>query len=161
MGEIEIREITGTGLVPQTFRLRYEIYSEDTTPSVQSRALGMMTDLHDDHARHWAAFDGDTLVASARMCIHNLQEEIPDELNFQEVELPTPIATINRLVVKRNWRTRGLARQFDLCRIQAARASHAACVVGSAFEWRIAPLQECGFTLIDDRWTTRGMILTL
>jgi predicted GNAT family N-acyltransferase len=159
MTDNQVREITGTDLVTLTFRLRYEVYSEETTLSTQCRQQRMITDSHDEHARHWAAFEGDMLVASGRMCIHNVQEEIPDELNFQEIELPTPIATINRLVVRKNWRKLGLARQLDLCRVQAARENSAACVVVSAFDWRIGPLHECGFKLVDNRWTTRGMIL--
>ena len=58
MTKIQVREITGTDLVPLTFRLRYEVYSEETTLNSQSRLQGMMTDSHDKHARHWAAFEG-------------------------------------------------------------------------------------------------------
>ena len=154
-----MREITGTDLVPLTFRLRYEVYTAETSVSLRSRLEGTMTDAHDEHARHWAALAGNLLVASGRMCIHNAQDEIPDEFVFREVELPTPIATINRLVVKSEWRKRRLSKQIDLCRIQAARENRAACVVVSAFDWRIGALHEHGFKLLDNKWTTRGMVL--
>jgi len=169
MDDVQIREITGSELVPLTFRLRFEVWREEAELTNEVQAQGQITDAHDGHARHWAAFDGEEIVAAARMCIHTLQEESPDAPMFRGTQLPAPIATINRLVVTKRWRRLGVARQLDLCRIQAARENGAACVVLSAFDWRINSLQALGFKLTEFRWgppfayrlTSCGMILSV
>lgn len=169
MPDVRVREITGTDFVPLTFPLRYEVWKDEAELTASVRAQELITDEHDEHARHWAAFDGGEMVASARMCIHKLQDETPDAATFKEVVLPSPIATINRLVVKNQWRKSGIAGQFDVRRIEAAREGSAACVVGTFFDWRIAPMQSRGFKLTEYRWTMpymesltgRGMILIL
>jgi Acetyltransferase (GNAT) domain len=93
MADIQVREITGTDLVPTTFRLRYEVWSAETKllPSIQNKRL--ITDEHDAHAGHWAAFEGNEIVAAARMCIHDEQEESPDAPAFSKIRLPAPVST--------------------------------------------------------------------
>ena len=167
LSDVQIREITGTDHVPLAFPLRYEVWKDEADLTATVRTQKLITDEHDEHARHWAAFDDGEMVASARMCIHRMQDETPDAATFKEIVLPSPIATINRLVVKKGWRHAGLARQFDLLRVEAAREGSAACVVGTAFDWRIASLHSCGFKLTQYQWTMpymeslmgRGMIL--
>lgn len=169
MADVQMREITGTKYVPLTFRLRYEVWRHEAELTATVRAQELITDEHDEHARHWAAFDDGNMVAAARMCIHELQEETPDAEAFKTMKLRVPIATINRLVVKRQWRESGIARQFDTQRIEAAREGRAACVVGTAFDWRVASLQRYGFTPTEYRWTmpylesltARAMVLIL
>jgi predicted GNAT family N-acyltransferase len=170
MGDVQIREITGTELVRLTFPLRYAVWQDEAELTSSVRAQELITDEHDEHARHWAAFDGREMLAAARMCIHGVQEESPDAPMFHDRNLPSPIATINRLVVRKTCRGLGIARQLDLCRIQAAREGGAACVVISAFDWRIKSVQALGFHLTECRWdgspfaerlTTSGMILYL
>lgn len=103
------------------------------------------------------------------MCIHKLQEETPDAEAFKAMKLRVPIATINRLVVKKQWRKSRIARQFDTQKIEAARKGRAACVVGTAFDWRVPSLQRYAFTLTEYRWpmpymeslTARAMVLIL
>ena len=169
MTEVQVREITGTKYVPLTFPLRYEVWRHEAELTASVRAQELITDEHDEHARHWAAFDDGKMVAAARMCIHEMQEESPDAPMFNDTQLLFPVATINRLVVDKRWRRLGLARQLDLRRIQAAREGGAACVVSSAFDWRIKSLQTLQFRLTDFRWgppfahglTSSGMILIL
>ena len=96
---LTLREITRTAWVPQTFRLRYEVWNLEAALLPHIHQQGLIADEHDAHARHWASFDGDEMVCAARMCIHNVQEESPDAPAFVKLRLPTPIATINRLVV--------------------------------------------------------------
>jgi hypothetical protein len=38
---------------------------------------GMMDDDHDEHACHWGVFDGNLLVAAARLCLHDEICEAP------------------------------------------------------------------------------------
>jgi GNAT superfamily N-acetyltransferase len=169
MADVQVREITGTEHVPLTFRLRYDVWSEVTEVKLEFQVQRLIRDQHDEHARHWAAFDGGEIVASARMCIHERQTDAPDAVVFRRERLPEPVGTINRLVVHREWRNLGIASQFDACRIQAARDNHAKCLVVSTSGRRIAALQTEGFRLTD-YWGTspfvpplalRGMILML
>jgi predicted GNAT family N-acyltransferase len=149
MPDVQVREITGTKYVPLTFRLRYEVWSEVMHVKPEFRAQRLINDEHDEHAQHWAAFDGDNVVASARMCIHEKQHDTPDAFIFCQTHLPAPVATINRLVVHRKWRGRGISQQFDACRIQAARNGNARCLLASASGTRIASLQRSGFKLTE------------
>ena len=169
MAAIQIREITASGLVPLTFRLRFEVWDGETELKAQIRERGLICDDHDAHARHWAAFNGDELVAAARVCIHESQQEIPDAPVFGQMRLSTPIASINRLVVKKQWRGQGIARQLDILRIQAAREGNAACVVVTTPVDRISSRQKHGFILTEFQFIpcfavtllASGMVLTL
>jgi len=169
VADVQVREITGTEHVPLTFRLRYEVWKDEAELTASVRAQEQITDGHDEHARHWAAFDNGDMVAAARMCIHTLQEQTPDAEAFKAMKLRVPIATINRLVVKKRWRKSGIAGQFDIQRIEAAREGRAACVVGTAFDWRVASLEKYGFVRTEYRWTmpylksltARAMVLIL
>jgi GNAT superfamily N-acetyltransferase len=143
----DLREITGTSTVEDTFRFRYEVWSGQIELALEVQSTGIISDLHDVHARHWAVFVGENMVASARMCIHEFQDETPDEKAFREIKLPSPIATINRLVVHKTARGFGLSRHLDACRINAARQQGANCMVGTASKERIDGLQRMGFRL--------------
>jgi predicted GNAT family N-acyltransferase len=112
----------------------------------------MIADRHDEHARHWAAFIGDEIVAAARMCVHDEQEQSPDASAFSKIRLPAPIATINRLVVVPSARKSGLAEQFDKSRIIAAKSEGAKCIVGTAAPARIEALERLGFRLTGEQW---------
>jgi predicted GNAT family N-acyltransferase len=165
-----LREITGTPSVEDTFHLRYQVWSEQVELYPAVREIGIISDEHDAHAQHWAVFrEGEELVASARMCIHRLQVDTPDEKAFREMELRSPVATINRLVVHKSVRGFGLPRQLDTCRINAARERGAKCIVATAAITRIEGLQKAGFELTpftyEASYTSacifRGMILIL
>jgi GNAT superfamily N-acetyltransferase len=166
---IQIREITGSEVVSLTFHLRFEVWNNATALKAPIRAQGIISDEHDEHARHWAAFHGDEMVAAARMCIHKLKEESPDAQVFHEMPLPVPVAANNYLVVKRAFQRRGIARQLDIFRIHAAREGNAACVVLTTQDGRIAQLEQLGFKLTKFRCTplftesivARGMVLIL
>lgn len=153
LSDLLVREITGTGFVPQTFRLRYEIWKDEAALKPEIHARGSITDEHDAHARHWAVLQEERIVAAARMCIHDLQEETPDSPAFSQIRLRSPIATLNRLVVHRSVRRRGLAALLDVCRIGAARRVGAECVVGTAAQARIPSLERLGFRrLLGSKW---------
>jgi len=148
-----LREITNTDWVVKTFNLRFEVWNAETTLRSQVRAKGLITDDHDTHARHWAAFCGDEVVAAARMCIHQRQQESPDAPAFSDICLPVPVATVNRLVVDSSVRNRGLGSKLCHFRIEAAKQDGAKCVVGTFTDERIASLEKFGFRLTGQRWT--------
>ncbi len=149
---IEVREITGTHHVIDTFRLRFEVWDAETLLHSHIREARLITDIHDEHARHWGAFRGEELVAAARMCIHRNQAETPDGPAFSEMLLPSPVATLNRLIVHSSARGQGLASALDESRVAAARTAGASCVVGTFPPSRVSGLQKNGFRLIGKQW---------
>ena len=163
-----LREITNTGWVAITLSLRFEVWSTETTLRSEIRELGVIADEHDAHARHWAVFCGDEVVAAARMCIHSNQEESPDAGAFTGICLPSPVATLNRLVVHPSARHLGLASRLSACRVEAAKQDGARCVVGTPTRARISSLQKLGFQLTGAEWVpnyaesliTHAMVLT-
>lgn len=164
-----VEEITGTEAVTSAYELRYRVWSMETRLIDTFHRAGAICDEHDTHARHWAAFDGYKLVAAARMCIHDTQEESPDAPAFSMIRVPTPVATINRLVVLSSVCNRGLAKKLDEHRIAAATADGAKCILGTAAPRRIAALEKLGFHLTGDSWippycesqAMKGMVLVL
>ena len=77
----------------------------------------MMDDDHDEHACHWGVFDGNLLVAAARLCLHDEICEAPGGELFVNKGLRSPVASMNRLVVSRSHGGRGLASRLDEVRI--------------------------------------------
>jgi hypothetical protein len=147
-----LQEITNTHWIPRTFGLRFDVWSEETIllPHVQDQRS--ISDFHDEHSRHWAVFCGDEMVAAARMCIHHGQVDTPDAPAFSDVCLPTPVATLNRLVVHSSYRNISLASKLCQCRVEAAKQDGAKCAVGTFPESRVASLEKLGFRLTGQRW---------
>lgn len=148
----DIREITGTAHVPATFRLRFDIWNSETELKAVTKASAEIRDAHEDHARHWATFRSGQMIASARMCVHDHLTNSPDSGVFRGIELDSPVATLNRLVVHASARGLGLAASLDEIRISAALAEGAHTVIGSFPEYRIPALQKRGFRLTGQRW---------
>jgi predicted GNAT family N-acyltransferase len=151
--EFRVEEITGTDVVPLTYQLRYRVWSKETRLIGSFEQMGVICDEHETHSRHWAAFSPEgTLVASARLCIHDDQQHVPEEYCYTELDLPSPVASINRLVVERSARNRGIAQKLDLQRIEAAKNSEAACIVAApTSDDRIRALEKFGFSLKEFR----------
>jgi GNAT superfamily N-acetyltransferase len=147
-----LREITNTDWVAKTFGLRFEVWNQETTLRPHVLQQGLISDSHDEHARHWAVFCGDEMVAAARMCIHHSQVDTPDAPAFSHICLSPPVATLNRLVVHSSARNIGLASKLCRCRVEAAKLDGAKCAVGTFTDLRIASLEKLGFRLTGQRW---------
>ncbi len=146
-------EITGTEPVALTYELRYRVWSKERQLIGNLQRAGVIKDEHEVHARHWAAFSREgTLVASARLCIHEQQQDLPDAYCYTELDVPSPVASINRLVVERCARNRGVAQMLDAQRIEAAKKAGAACIVAApTSDMRVRALERFGFSLTDSR----------
>jgi len=153
MEGFRVEEITGTDLVPLTFALRYRVWSKQVQLSENVQRQGLISDDHEDHARHWGVLsDTEGLVASARLCVHQSEQDIPEADCYTELSLPSPIASINRLVVEQFAQKRGFAQSLDLRRIEAARSAGAACiVVAPTDDQRVCALGKAAFSVTSSK----------
>ena len=151
--EFRVEEVTGTEWVRLTYELRYRVWSREVQLPESFQRKGLICDEHEDHARHWAVFsDTGILVASARLCVHESERDIPEADCYTQLQLPHPVASINRLVVEQSTRNRNLAQALDLQRIEAAKSVGAACiVVAPTDDRRVRALGKAGFTLTSSK----------
>jgi len=144
-----VQEITDTDLVPLSYALRYRVWSKEVQLAKNFQKEGLIRDEHDSHARHWGVLSNTgNLVASARMCVHHDPQDIPEADFYSQLQVPSPVASINRLVVDQCVRGSKLARSLDSHRIEAARMMGAACIVAAPTgDYRVRALGEAGFSL--------------
>jgi GNAT superfamily N-acetyltransferase len=149
---IEVRRLTTATKIAECQRLRYKIWSAEGVEIINPEA-GTIADSHDDHAMHWGVFDGARLVAAARLCLHQTLAEAPDGELFAGLEIPTPIASMNRLVVTKSHRGRGIAKNLDQIRIQQARVLEAQTVIIAPVNFwsRKRSLEAQGFSVCSER----------
>ena len=107
----------------------------------------MLRNAHDDHGFHWIIKAKESIVAAARLCIHEAAEELPYQAEFHHLvtDIPTPIASLNGLVVHPSMRRQGLTVPLTGVRIEAARTKGARSVIVLAAPNRVAPLRGLGF----------------
>lgn len=119
---VDIREITRIDpiLLEEIGRLRVIAWC---TVIEKASELDIWLDAFDPAARHWVVFQGNSVVAAARMTIHPSLDEVPDAESYAGMfpEPPAaPIASLNRLVVHPSARGQGLSKALDQARLEAA-----------------------------------------
>jgi predicted GNAT family N-acyltransferase len=121
-------------------------------------------DEHDATAQHWAFYDGDEPVAAARLSVCDVAEKSPDYVILRDLltfPLPSPIATINRMVVHPDLRGQGLSEKLDILRLEAAEWLGCRCVVASAYDTeRIGQLEKFGFVYMGREGIPNDPVLT-
>jgi GNAT superfamily N-acetyltransferase len=127
---METRRLTAKSEIAACQRLRYEVWSAEGVELSKPEA-GTIADSHDDHAMHWGVFDGTRLVGAARLCLHETLAEAPDGDLFTGMDIPSPVASMNRLVVTKGHRGRGIGEKLDQIRIQEGRASGARSIIAA------------------------------
>jgi len=80
-------------LCRRRFTLRYEIWKDEATLKPEIHARGSITRRTDAHARLGLFLQAGRIVAAARMCIHDLQEDTPDSPAFSHI--PASLAGSN------------------------------------------------------------------
>ncbi len=135
----------------ESFRLRFTVWNDEVSliPSVED--AGELHDEHDDHAVHFGILDGNVLVAGSRCCIHDHIVDLPESQFYAQLSVPSPIATMNRLVVRREYRNRSYARALDEVRIRWAIDNGAKSIVVCGQPRRSKSLTDLGFTTTDLR----------
>lgn len=146
-----IRVLNTSSEIEAAQRLRFDVWQSEGV-TVWSRQQKLIADSHDDHAMHWGVFDKGAMVAAARLCMHTEISQAPDGEMFSTVALPSPIASLNRLVVLRSHRGIGIGQMLDRERIQSALALRAKCVICTPVNVlsRKRSLGELGFQFLAD-----------
>ncbi|NEO85935.1 MAG: GNAT family N-acetyltransferase [Spirulina sp. SIO3F2] len=139
-----------TQLLQNIGELRIRAWSSVVPDAAQ---LTCWLDNYDATARHWAVFDGEKLIAAARMSIHAHLHEVPEPEVYVGCfprPLPAPIASFNRLVVDIDYRRRGIAKTLDTLRLEAARHAHCASIVLATPSglYRVRSLESLGFQCV-------------
>lgn len=106
----------------------------------------------DTDAIHYAVFDENKIIASARIGVYHSFEDIPymDMMKKYKSLFELPVASFNRLVVGINFRRNGIAEILDKVRIDLAREYGVKTIVGQSVPCRIKSLRKSGFEYIDD-----------
>lgn len=125
-----ICELTTEADIRAAQELRYKVWQLEGAV-IEQPELGIITDKHDDHAIHWGAFDEGRLIGSARLCLHENLTDAPDGELFSHIDLPTPIASMNRMVVLNTHRGIGIGTKFDDVRLCKARSLGAAAIIAT------------------------------
>jgi GNAT superfamily N-acetyltransferase len=120
---LPLREIdpkTEAAVLEEIVALRLRVWAAQV-PFVLSR--DDLLDPFDPVARHWVAFHNDRVVGAARLSIHDRLGDVPEAdclIGVYPDEPSAPIGFLSRLVVAPEQRRRGLGRQLDEIRIEAA-----------------------------------------
>ena len=147
---LEIR-VLRSDEIERAQRLRYEVWRAEGAVLANAES-GKIEDAHDYHALHWGAFDGEELVGSARLCVHESIDDAPDASMFAGVNLPEPVASMNRLVILRPFRGNGIGRSLDEVRLEAARLLGARSTLATPVDVsaREQSLARLGFTRLQN-----------
>jgi GNAT superfamily N-acetyltransferase len=139
-------ELIAVSEIEAAQRLRYTVWRSEGV-IIHHSEKEAIADYHDKHAIHWGFFDGNQLVGAARLCLHDELAEAPDAEMFLSVDIPSPVASMNRLVVLQGYRGQGIGRLLDQVRIRKAREMGARTVIATPVKAiaREQSLAELGF----------------
>jgi len=150
---LEPVEVEDTTTLQAIYKLRAEVWMGEGI-SAEIFPFGVWQDDCDKHAKHWVVFNKGQVIASARLSVHQSLKDVPNSKLYEGLSIKTliPIASINRLVVRRDFRGIGLGKKLDLIRLYTASqlGCHtvvAYCVKASGEE-RIRSLKRRGFKII-------------
>ncbi len=104
------------------------------------------------NAIHWAVFDKEKIIASARLGIYYSHKDIPyiEMIELYKSLLTLPVASLNRLVVSQAYRGHHISQLLDKVRVEEAEKIGAKTIIGQAVSIRIKSLQKLGFDFISD-----------
>ncbi|MCX7737006.1 MAG: GNAT family N-acetyltransferase [Candidatus Kapabacteria bacterium] len=132
-------------------RLRVECWKASLTENaIDERILknSLWIDEFDANAFHWIVQYKNILAAAARMSFHLEFKNMPWYYTMSDYNLNNlkfPIASINRLVVKPEFRRNGIAKKLDNLRIEMAKELGATAIVAQPAPNRIESLKKLGF----------------
>lgn len=165
---IIIKRIESPDDIAASQTLRYRVWSEQEGVELKDNTSGRIADELDETAYHWGAFDDGKLIASARLTVHHDLGGVPNADLFADHTILFPVASMNRLVVRKDYRGQGVAKALDKLRVNFARQSGARSIVITAAknnQNRIDSLVEAGFIRLEregiEKWSQNLPIVAL
>lgn len=135
-------------------QLRVAAWQNDgEMPMAASNCGSIWLDEHDFHAHHWTIKIGEILIASARLCFHVTENNIPDKqyIGAHIINISFPAAFFNRLVIHPSARGNGFTRKLDNLRMELAESRNAASAVANTWSpVRIRQLLSSGWVLLGE-----------
>lgn len=151
MTPLELKEVAGidAAFLEEIGELRAAAWATELPPGA---VMADRLDEFDRCGRHWVVLRGGRMVAAARLTVHGRIADAPYAQDFEGVFTcppPTPIASLNRLVVSPAVRGRGLSGRLDAARLEAAERAGCRCAVAAVIsgEHRVRALERFGFTV--------------
>jgi predicted GNAT family N-acyltransferase len=103
---------TDKAMLEEIGRLRIRAWA---TEIPEASTMEKWLDSFDPSSRHWIIKQGDILIASARLSVHESVNQVPDRDSYKGMfrqAPPSPIVSFNRLVVAPSSRGLGLSRRL-------------------------------------------------
>jgi predicted GNAT family N-acyltransferase len=125
----EIIEVNFKDFKDQILKLRQAVWEQTDFLHMKQIFVEGFYDQYDDDAFHWVIMNGNnTVIASARLTKHNSISTLPDQhllTSTDNLKIDTPLASLNRLVVSKQFQGQRLSKQFD--EIRVAKANEIGC----------------------------------
>jgi hypothetical protein len=163
VGRFTVRRVglDETRVLEEIYRVRVLAWA--ASPVALEITGDQWSDPVDQRAMHWAAFDGSKVVAAARLSFHDTLGDVPEHEMYEGLDIPTPVASFNRLVILPVARGSGLARGMDEERLgaviefnrQTKRA--ASSIIGYCFDHRARALEVQGWKRLQQRPSPKRM----
>lgn len=146
---VTIREVPPDPDVLQRIgRLRFAVWQAEGCLQEAAFPTGVWSDADDARASHFIAESGGDLVAAARLLTHASADTSDRDVAVWTAlgaPLAFPAADLGRLVVRADFRRRGLGARLNEARIDAARAAGARTAITTASAANARLLRRAGF----------------
>ena len=136
-------------------KLRYEVWSDEGHIDSSLFPTRCWLDELDFSSRHWVVRDdgGRDIVAAGRCSLHSsLDDESRDVALWRRLgrDLPLPSVDLGRLVVRKDYRRRGIGQVLNSVRIEAAKEMQAKSVMVTASIENAHLLEKLGFESLNE-----------
>jgi GNAT superfamily N-acetyltransferase len=144
-------EITRESDLEEVFSLRANVWKVEEEWLSDKPDAERLRDTHEVSARHWVVRHQGSLVAAVRLSLHDTIEDLPDYCYLPKcltIDVPPPIASLNRLVVDPGHRCQGLGTALDQFAVEMARRQGANAVLEIVPPYRVLGLCRRGFKVL-------------
>jgi len=156
-GEFQIRKVPvhDTEVMERVGKLRYEVWKDEGLLDLSQFSSESWGDEFDCFGQHWIAetVDGQIVGAARMHFFRELDESSRDVAVWIRCGhvIPLPTVDFGRLVVRSDFRRRGIAQMLNDVRMNAAREMGAKSIIVTASEANAKLLLKLGFFDINER----------